>query len=119
MNLMARTPQNKEANMKLGISYNVFDAEELLEPSILAIRDEVAHISVIYQEVSNGNNPCSEGLVALVLDLRKRGLVREGDIIPHDDDVDFYVPIEQRDTLIKTAYRQRIFYSMGESMEST
>ena len=29
------------------------------------------------------------------------GLVREGDIIPHDDDVDFYVPIEQGDALIE------------------
>ncbi len=29
------------------------------------------------------------------------GLVRDGDIIPHDDDVDFYAPIEQRDALIE------------------
>ena len=29
------------------------------------------------------------------------GLVREGDIIPHDDDVDFYVPIEQREAVIE------------------
>ncbi len=29
------------------------------------------------------------------------GLVRDGDIIPHDDDVDFYVPIEQGDALIE------------------
>ncbi|MCA8833514.1 MAG: LicD family protein, partial [Proteobacteria bacterium] len=29
------------------------------------------------------------------------GLVRDGDIIPHDDDVDFYVPIEQRAAVIE------------------
>ena len=29
------------------------------------------------------------------------GLVRDGDIIPHDDDVDFYVQIDQRDALIE------------------
>ena len=63
--------------MKLGVSYNVFDAEELLEPSILAIRDVVDHISLVYQEVSNSNNPCSDRLVAIVHDLKKRGLVNK------------------------------------------
>ncbi len=29
------------------------------------------------------------------------GLVRDGNIIPHDDDVDFYVPIEQRAAVIE------------------
>ncbi len=29
------------------------------------------------------------------------GLVRDGDIIPHDDDIDFYAPIDQRDALIE------------------
>ncbi len=29
------------------------------------------------------------------------GLVRDGDIIPHDDDIDFYAPIEQRTAVIE------------------
>ncbi len=29
------------------------------------------------------------------------GLVRDGDIIPHDDDIDFYVPTEQRSAVIE------------------
>ena len=44
--------------MKLGISYNVFDGEELLEKSILCIRDQVDFISVVYQEKSNFGNQC-------------------------------------------------------------
>lgn len=35
--------------MKLGISYNVFDGEELLEGSISYIRDQVDYISAVYQ----------------------------------------------------------------------
>ena len=39
--------------MKLGVSYNLFDGEELLENSIKCIRDSVDHISVVYQSTSN------------------------------------------------------------------
>ena len=42
--------------MKLGVSYNVFDGEELLESSIKSIRDNVDHISVVYQTISNFGN---------------------------------------------------------------
>lgn len=52
--------------MKVGISYNLFDGEELLESSIKSIRDNVDYISVVYQTVSNFGNPCSEDLVTLL-----------------------------------------------------
>ncbi len=45
--------------MKLGISYPVFEGEELLEYTIKSIRDKVDFISVIYQEISYWGNPCS------------------------------------------------------------
>lgn len=42
---------------KIGVVYNVFDGEELLESSIRSIRDKVQFIVVVYQTVSNfGNN---------------------------------------------------------------
>ena len=63
--------------MKLGISYNVFDGEELLESSIKSIRDNVDHISVVYQTMSNFGNECDDGLVDLLEDLKSRGLVDE------------------------------------------
>jgi len=63
--------------MKIGVSYNLFDGEELLEGSIRCIRDEVDYISVVYQTVSNFGNPCDDGLVPLLEKLQSDGLVDE------------------------------------------
>jgi len=63
--------------MKLGVSYNVFDGEELLENSIKSIRENVDYISVVYQEISNFGNPCNPNLVPLLNRLKEDGLVDE------------------------------------------
>lgn len=63
--------------MKLGVSYNVFDGEELLEGSIKCIRDQVDYISVVYQTISNFGNPCTEELLPLLNRLKSEGLVDE------------------------------------------
>lgn len=63
--------------MKLGVSYNLFDGEELLEGSIKQIRNQVDYISVVYQTVSNFGNPCDSGLVPLLERLKSEGLVDE------------------------------------------
>ena len=63
--------------MKLGISYNVFDGEELLEQSIKSIKNKVDYISVVYQEISNFGNPSNEGLVPLLEKLKSEGLIDE------------------------------------------
>jgi len=62
---------------KYGISYNIFDGEELLEDSILQIRDLVDYISVVYQRISNFGNPCNDDLLDLLLDLKDDGLINE------------------------------------------
>jgi len=61
--------------MKVGVSYNVFDGEELLEGSIKSIRESVDYISVVYQTISNFGNQCDEGLVPLLERLKSEGLV--------------------------------------------
>jgi hypothetical protein len=61
--------------MRLGVSYNLFDGEELLEDSIKQIRSEVEHISVVYQTVSNFGNKCDPELVNMLTDLKERGLI--------------------------------------------
>ena len=61
--------------MRLGVSYSVFDGEELLESSIKSIRDNVDHISVMYQTTSWRNNPAKEDLVDTLSDLLKKNLV--------------------------------------------
>lgn len=63
--------------MKIGVSYNVFDGEELLENSIKSIRNNVDYISVVYQTVSNFGNPSDEGLVPLLEKLEDEGLIDE------------------------------------------
>lgn len=63
--------------MKLGASYNVFDGTELLRESILSIRDNVDHISVVYQEISNHGNQTTENLTDLMMDLLEEGLIND------------------------------------------
>jgi len=63
--------------MKLGVSYNIFDGEELLKGSIKQIRDKVDYISVVYQTISNFGNPCSPGLELMLKNLKSIGLVDE------------------------------------------
>lgn len=63
--------------MKLGVSYNLFDNEELLEGSIRQIRDKVHYVSVVYQTVSNFGNQCNDNLVPLLNKLKSEGLVDE------------------------------------------
>jgi hypothetical protein len=63
--------------MRIGVSYNLFDGEELLESSIKSIRGNVDYISVVYQTTSNFGNPADEGLVPLLEKLKEEGLVDE------------------------------------------
>ncbi len=63
--------------MKIGVSYNLFDGEELLESSIKSIRKNVDYISVVYQTMSNFGNPCDDGLVPLLEELKSKGLIDE------------------------------------------
>jgi CRP-like cAMP-binding protein len=63
--------------MKLGISYNLFDGEELLEGSIKQIRQHVDYVSVVYQTISNFGNTCSPELIRLLEKLKSEGLIDE------------------------------------------
>ena len=60
---------------KYGISYNIFDGEELLEDSILCIRDLVEYVTVVFQTQSYWGNRCSDSLEELLLRLKNEGLI--------------------------------------------
>ena len=60
--------------MKLGVSYNLFDGEELLPYSIQGIRENVDFICVVYQNTSNFGEKRSD-LECFLNDLIKKGLV--------------------------------------------
>jgi len=63
--------------MKLGLSYNLFDGEELLEYSLDAIKSSVDYISVVVQEVSNHGAKCSDGLLDYLLMLKAKKVINE------------------------------------------
>lgn len=60
--------------MKLGVSFNVFDGDELLQQSILQIRKHADYIVAVAQSISNSNEEYAGGL-ATCLELRMKGLI--------------------------------------------
>ncbi|WP_026526386.1 hypothetical protein [Butyrivibrio sp. VCD2006] len=54
---------------KLGITYNVFNGEELLRQSILSIKDCVDYITVVWQRFSWTGNPTSSDLEIILREL--------------------------------------------------
>ena len=64
-------------NPKLGISYSVWDGEELLEQSIKQVRKTADYINVVWQKLSWYGKPCNSGLEKLLLKLKERGLIDE------------------------------------------
>ncbi|TCQ15284.1 hypothetical protein [Rhizobium sp. PP-CC-3G-465] len=63
--------------MIYGASYNVFNAEEHLLPSLKAIRPCLDYINVVVQYVSNHGIPASPGLEAVIEEAKAGGLVDE------------------------------------------
>lgn len=61
----------------LGVAYNLFDGEELLEASIKSIRSEANHIVVIYQTISNAGQLANENLEKFLKELKDRQLIDE------------------------------------------
>ena len=96
--------------MKLGVSYNIFDGEELLENSIKSIRKNVDYISVVYQEVSNFGNPCNDNLVPLLNRLKNEGLV---------DEIFKYRPQTQRGGHFNEINKRNIGLSLSEGVKCT
>ena len=65
-------------DIKWGISYSVFDGEELLEASIRSVRDAVDYINVVWQDISwNGKYKASPNLYSFLSSLKKQHLIDE------------------------------------------
>ena len=63
--------------MRFGVSYNIFNGEEHLIPSIKSIRDSVDYINLVVQYVSNNYSNASEKLFEVLKEIRTSGLVNE------------------------------------------
>lgn len=64
-------------NPKLGVSYSVWDGEELLEQSIKQIRPVVDYVNVVWQKLSWYGKPCNPDLEQTLLKLKADGLIDE------------------------------------------
>ncbi len=64
-------------SVKFGVSYSVFDGEELLEESIKSIRQQVDYVNVVYQFISWRGSACDANLLNLLQDLQQRKLIDE------------------------------------------
>jgi hypothetical protein len=67
----------KKVSAKFGVSYSVFDGEEILESSLKSIRKQVDYINVVYQLVSWHGLPADDLLLLKLEDLKKKGLIDE------------------------------------------
>lgn len=97
------------------MSYNFFNGEEHLIPSIKSIRDSVDFISIVYQRTSNSGNYASQGALDTLSDIRAAQLA--DDIIEFQPD--FSVARQQnelkkRSIGLKTALRNKCthFFTM-------
>ncbi len=62
---------------KWGVSYCVFDGEELLESSIRSIRNSVDYINIVYSSVSYSYKHTNQNIEQVVYSLKDKGLVDE------------------------------------------
>ncbi len=69
--------QEQRKKSRWGVSYSVFDGEELLKPSLLNIRKHVDYINVVYQRNSWYGNPANPNLKEMLMALKDEGLVDE------------------------------------------
>lgn len=63
--------------IKYGVSYSLFDGEELLEPSLLSIRNQVDYINVVYQLTGWSGEKANDNLLDTLLKLKEKGLIDE------------------------------------------
>lgn len=60
-----------------GVSYSVFDGEELLQDSLKIIRPHADYINIVYQRHSWYGNPANPRLVEILKKLQEQGLIDE------------------------------------------
>ena len=70
-------PAPRVPTMRLGVCYNVWDSEELLEASVRAVRHRADYVCVVWQRVSHFGLACHPGLPGLLQRLVSAGLVDE------------------------------------------
>ena len=70
--------------MKLSVSYNFFNGEELLYYAVKHMRTMADHISIVYQEISNTGNKISQNALEVLKKIENENLV--DDLILYNPD---------------------------------
>ena len=105
--------EQTKLKMKWGVSYSVFDGEELLEASIRSIRNSVDYVNVVYQLKSWYGEPASKNLYLLLQKLKANGLIDE--IIEYCPNTKLNAGIQEkikRNMGLKAALNAKVDYFM-------
>ncbi len=65
------------AKKKWGVSYSIFDGEELLEASINSLRSCVDYVNVVYQDISWFGKTRESSILPMLEELKTKGLIDE------------------------------------------
>ena len=104
---------SRKRAIKFGVSYSVFDGEELLEASIISVRQQVDYVNVVAQLVSWHGNPADDLLVEKLRSLQEKKLVDE--IIFFEPDLKKspqFNETKKRNIGLKAAVRSGVSYFM-------
>lgn len=109
----------KIKQMKLGVSYNLFDGEELLEASIKSIRNQVDYINVIYQKKSYYNKLTKTDIEKFLNNLLKKGLIDEIYLYEKDfeDKNKRFFEKDKRDIGLKLAKRAKCTHFLNMDVD--
>ena len=91
---IAKLVEQERNNCTWGVSYSVFDGEELLEASIRSVRNAVDYINVVYQLKSWYGNPASDNLLSLLYSLKEKGLIDE--LIEYKPNIELNAGVQER-----------------------
>ena len=98
---------NKKLNQtKWGVSYSVFNGFELLESSILSIRDSVDYVNVVYQTKSWYGDDADPELLPTLNKLKDKGLIDELILYTGSSEID------KRNVGLKAARKAGVNYFM-------
>ena len=109
----ARLINNKIKQLRWGVSYSIYNGEELLEASIKSIRSVVNYIQVCYSTVSWYGEPADKNLVPLLENLKNKGLIDELVLFePNIKDASRTSELKKRNFGLKYAKKAKVDYFM-------
>ena len=109
----ARLINNKVKQLKWGVSYSVYNGEELLEASIKSIRSAVDYVQVCYSSISWYGDLADKNLVPLLENLKNKGLIDELILFePNIKDASRKSELKKRNFGLKFAKKAKVDYFM-------